>query len=235
LITGAFLLICWLLFIADEITELRIKQWGLKPRSLKGIVGIISMHFLHGDLKHIAQNSLSFLVLNSFLFYFYKNIAFKVFFRLLIFGGLFLWLWGRDGNHIGASLLIYGLASFTFFSGIFRSNEILLRVALVVAFYYGSIVWYVFPVDPSISWEGHLSGALAGIIFAWHYRGLGGPARAKYQWEIDEEMEALARESETEEDWLPSSDTGEGIEITYRYTSEDDSSEDDSYDDGALK
>ncbi|MCB0761873.1 MAG: rhomboid family intramembrane serine protease [Flavobacteriales bacterium] len=205
--TSVFLVVCWILFGLDEVTQLHLRSYGLSPREWPGLRGIITMHFLHGDLKHIAHNSLSFLVLNTLLFYFYRGIAPKVFLWIFVAGPILLWFWGREGNHIGASLLIYGLAAFLFFSGIFRKNQLLLRVALVVAFYYGSIVWYVLPVDPTISWEGHLSGGLVGIILAWVLR-FAGPPADRYQYELDEERERLEAEQlaaeaalQPDEDW----------------------------------
>lgn len=187
LATLTFLLIAWTIFGAEEVLGYGLKTYGLRPREARGLIGIVSMHFLHGDIGHIARNSMSFLILNGFLFFFYRKIAWKVFLQVALIGGLLLWLWARPSNHIGASLLIYGEASFLFFSGIFRRDERMLRVSLVVAFVYGSIVWWVLPIDPSISWEGHLSGALIGIVAAYRYRG-DGPKRKKYQWEIEEEL-----------------------------------------------
>jgi membrane associated rhomboid family serine protease len=228
-ITITYLAICWRLFGAEEIGDISLRKWGLKPRQLDGVIGILSMHFLHGDLKHIAHNTLSFFVLSSFLFFFYREVAIKVFLWILFIGGTLLWFWGRDGNHIGASLLIYGLASFLFFSGIFRKDENMLRIALVVAFYYGSIVWYVFPVDPNLSWEGHLSGALAGLVFAWYYRGSGAPRR-KYQYEIDEEKEAEMERRIAEADWTFLSDTSEESNVFYEYLTDKNPSDDEGKD-----
>jgi len=189
LVTLSFLAICWALWLSEQYLGFHTRSFGMHPRTWEGLYGMVSMHFLHGDFDHIWKNSLSFLVLNSLLFYFYRGLSWKVFIRLMILGGAALWLIGRPSNHIGASLLIYGLASFIFFSGIFRrGDELMLRISLAVAFIYGSIIWWVLPIDPQISWEGHLAGALVGVILAWHYR-VKGPKKKKYQWEIDEELE----------------------------------------------
>jgi membrane associated rhomboid family serine protease len=101
-------------------------------------------------------------------------------------------LLGRESWHIGASGLIYALSFFLFFSGIFRKHIPLLAVSLLVAFLYGSMVWNMFPVaelvDSSVSWEGHLSGAISGLICAGIFKGYG-PQKPEEDEEEDEEEE----------------------------------------------
>jgi membrane associated rhomboid family serine protease len=181
------LVLCWSVFIMDEYLGYQLKQWGLRPRVLEGLRGIFTVHFLHGDLEHIAQNSLALFVLNSFLFYFYRSIALPVFLTLFIASPALLWFAGRDGNHIGASVLIYAEFAFLFVSGLIRRNPLLLRVALVVVLYYGSLVWYVFPVDKKVSWEGHACGFFMGVVAAFWWRSKG-PQRKIYQYELDPEL-----------------------------------------------
>lgn len=110
-----------------------------------------------------------------------------------------LWFIGRPTSHIGASLIIYGEFAFLFFSGILRKNPSLMRVTLTVALFYGSIVWYLFPVDPSISWEGHISGFVSGVFAALLFRKQG-PADKVYQYELEpeEEQEQEQKQNENE-------------------------------------
>ena len=188
LLYSAFLLvICWTVFILDEYLGYQLKQYGLKPRVPEGIRGIFTIHFLHGDLDHIVQNSLALFVLNSFVFYFYRSIALPVFAAVFFLSPVLLWFAGRDGNHIGASVLIYAEFAFLFVSGLIRKNPLLLRVALVVVLYYGSLVWYVFPVDKKVSWEGHACGFFVGVLVAFWLREKG-PQRKQYQFESEPEM-----------------------------------------------
>ena len=98
-----------------------------------------------------------------------------------------LWLIGRPTVHIGASMMIYGEFAFLFLSGIIRKNPTLARVTLVVGLYYGSLVWYLFPVDAKISWEGHLSGFVVGLIAAVLFRNQGAP-RKVYRYEVEPEL-----------------------------------------------
>ncbi len=183
-----FLSICWSLYFLDHLLGYNLRSWALVPRELQGLKGIVGMHFLHGSLSHLWHNTLSFAVLNTILFYFYRSISLKTFFTILFFGAVLLWLIGRPTAHIGASLLIYGEFSFLFFSGILRKNPSLMRVTLTVALFYGSIIWYLFPIDPVISWEGHIGGFISGIFAAVLYRRQG-PADKVYQFQLEPEEE----------------------------------------------
>ena len=102
--------------------------------------------------------------------------------------GVWMWIAARDGNHIGFSGVIYALASFIFFAGVIRKYFRLMALSAVVVFLYGSMVWGVFPMNPQISWEGHLFGAIAGVILAFYFKEKG-PQRPKYSWELEEEID----------------------------------------------
>ena len=172
----------------EDYFQVRWAKYGVFPRSLEGILGIITSPFIHGDWKHVFNNSIPLLVLGTSLRYFYKDISKEVFLWSWLMSGLWLWAIGRSSFHIGASGIVYALASFLFFSGLIRKHTRLMAVSFVVVFLYGSMVWGIFPIKEHISWEGHLSGGLAGIILAWWFR-FKGPPNQKYQYEIDEELE----------------------------------------------
>jgi membrane associated rhomboid family serine protease len=118
------------------------------------------------------------------LFYFYPSIAFKVFFLSYFIHGFWLWFFGRESYHIGASGIVYSLSAFLFVSGLIRKNTHLLAISLLVAFLYGSLVWGIFPLEENISWEAHLTGMLAGIVLAFYYKDYGPPANIK-QWKTE--------------------------------------------------
>ncbi len=109
-----------------------------------------------------------------------------------------VWLWGREAWHIGASGLVYGLASFLFFSGIIRKYFRLIALSLLIVFIYGSMVWGLFPgVYKDVSWESHMLGFVSGVILAICYR-KEGPQPPVYEW-MDED-EAIIDETGEEED-----------------------------------
>jgi membrane associated rhomboid family serine protease len=183
----AILMPSWILFLMNHYLGFHLDAYGLQPRTVEGLIGLISMHFLHGSWEHLLNNSSGFIVLNSFLFYFYRKISIPIFLYIFFFSGIMLWFVGRPSNHIGLSMVVYGEFAFLLISGLIRNNPLLMRVALVVTFFYGSIVWYVLPIDQKISWEGHLCGALVGVVLAIIYKKKG-PKRKLYQYEMEPEM-----------------------------------------------
>ena len=188
-----FLLIMWTTHLFQFVFNISFIKLGVLPKTYIGLKGIFLSPFIHKDWSHLINNSYPILVLGTLLFYSYKKIAYRIFFLLFIFSGVLLWMIGRQSFHIGASGIIYSLASFLFFSGIIRKNPPLTAISLVVLFLYGSMIWGLFPINKFSSWEGHLSGFITGLIISILFRE-DGPKRKKYQWEIDEENELLSND-----------------------------------------
>jgi len=200
-----FTVFVWLTFLVDHAGLLgsNFSQWGIRPGEVSGLKGIIFSPFIHTSLSHLLSNTLPLLILIWFLFYFYSGIAPGVFVSLWFLSGLITWFIGRGSMHVGASGLVFAILFFLFFSGLFRRHIPLVAVSMIVAFIYGSTVWSIFPVtelvDPSISWEGHLSGAISGLLLAVIFRKQG-PQKPPEIW--DEEEEEEEKEKEKKEDDL---------------------------------
>ena len=163
----------WFIYWIEIYFSFNFNKYGVLPRDLVGLRGVFFTHFIHSDVNHLFNNSVPLFVLLLSLFYFYRDIAYKV----IIFGGMlsgFLtWSIARESYHIGASGVVYLLFSFVFFSGIIRKHYRLVALSLIIIFLYGSMIWYVLPIKDGMSWEGHLSGFLVGLIFAVFYRNKG--------------------------------------------------------------
>ena len=197
-----FLLIMWGVKIFEILYNTSYIDLGVLPRSFKGLKGIVFSPFIHKDLSHLINNSMPIIVLGSSLSYFYPRIKFRLVLWLYFTCGILLWGIGRSSFHIGASGFIYALASFIFFSGLMKKNKRLSALSLVVVFIYGSMFWGLLPTNENVSWEGHLSGLIAGLIIAFFFKNLG-PKKDVYQWEIDEQDEIKYNKDE--------------IKITYDY------------------
>lgn len=160
----------WVVYWIEIQFGYNFNKYGIFPRDLMGLRGIFLSHFIHSDTSHLFNNSAPLFVLLAGLFYFYKEVSFKVLVYGILLSGLFNWLIGRESYHIGASGVIYLLFSFIFFSGIFKKHYRLIAMSLIVIFLYGSMIWLIFPTEGRISWEGHLAGFLIGLYFAFLYR-----------------------------------------------------------------
>ena len=169
-----FVLTLWFILAVEKIEGADWYRFGIYPREISGLWGIITSPFIHSGAVHLFSNSLPLLILGWCLFYFYRDLGYGVLPVLWILSGIFTWILGRHSWHIGASGLTYSLAFFLFFSGVFRRHSPLIAVSLLVVFLYGSFVWSMFPVtelvDPAISWEGHLAGAVSGLLCALIFR-----------------------------------------------------------------
>jgi membrane associated rhomboid family serine protease len=170
---GVFLLVIWLVFLVDSTLKLDLVYHGLFPRKISGLQGILFGPLIHGGIKHIVANSLPLFALSSLLFYFYRNLSFRVLFFCYLLTGILVWMIGRPSYHVGASGIIYGLAGFLFVSGIIRKHLGLMAISFLVAFQYGSMIWGIFPIEDRVSWESHLAGLLSGLGLAYLYRSRG--------------------------------------------------------------
>ena len=175
----------WLVYWIEIKFNLNFTSYGVYPKKISGLKGIIFSPFIHSGISHLVNNSIPLVVLTASLFYFYNKLAFRILFLGVLLTGFITWVIGRPSYHIGASGIIYMLVSFLFFSGIFRKYYRLIALSLVIVFLYGSMFWYLFPIEEKISWEGHLSGFLVGFFFAIIYKNIG-PQQPVKEWEEDE-------------------------------------------------
>ena len=188
----------WLGFLLQKQGFIENCEGALIPFVPEGLKGIFISPLLHGSWEHLLSNSLPIGVLLFLLYQFYPEISSKVFFRGWLFTGALVWLLPPqfifDSQYtciIGASGIVYMLAFFLFFSGVFRKNAKLLTISLLVVLYYGSLIWGMLPEElfsqlqePSkISWQTHAAGAIIGTILAFHYKGKG-EKKKKYIWEF---------------------------------------------------
>jgi membrane associated rhomboid family serine protease len=184
-----FLVLLWVIKISEVALEVNLVHLGLFPLTASGLKGIIFAPLIHGDFRHLIDNSVPLYFLSIAIFYFYRPVAYRVFFLTWFISGLIVWLTARPAYHIGSSGLVYGFASFVFFSGIIRNSVNLLAISLIVVFLYGSLIWGIFPYDLQISWESHLVGGMTGLAMALFYRHYG-PQPEKTEWPEDEEGES---------------------------------------------
>jgi membrane associated rhomboid family serine protease len=156
----------WIVFLFEVKYGFNFNTYSIYPRKLNSLLGVIASPFLHSDLSHIANNTLSFFVLMLLTRFFYDNVYLKVFFVSLLLSGVLTWCIARPAYHLGMSGVIYALASFLIFKSFTSKQYNLIAISFLVIFLYGSMLWYIFPIDKTISWEGHLSGFISGFLLS---------------------------------------------------------------------
>jgi len=174
---------------------LGLESFGIRPRQWIGLPGILVAPLLHVDFSHLIANSLPLVVLGTAMFHVYPSAAFRVLPAVYLVPGIAVWLFARDGVHVGASGLVFGLVSYIFVAGLIRRDRRAMATSLLVAFMYGSVAWGVLPINPRVSWETHLAAALVGVIMAVLMRQRDNPPRVRYSWE-DEAAENADEPSE---------------------------------------
>jgi len=197
LFPALFVALLWIIHGIAFYANAELTSYGILPRNIVGLRGILFSPLIHGDVNHLFNNSVPLILLGWALFYFYRQVAFKVAFWSYLLAGFYTWISARTSYHIGASGLVYALFGFLFISGFIRKYTPLIALSFLVAFLYGSLIWGILPWDKTMSWEGHFWGLFVGLILAFFYRKQG-PQRKVFQWEEDEIH--LEEEDETEAD-----------------------------------
>jgi len=197
----SIIIIIWLVKFIEYMFNTHFDFLGIYPLKIEGLPGILFAPFIHADIKHLYANSIPLFILSTALFYFYREIGFRIFIYIYLTTNIWVWIIARPAWHIGASGIIYGLAAFIFVSGIIRKHTRLMALSMFVLFIYGGLIWGIFPnnIQQEISWESHLMGLIAGIVFAIYFKNEG-PQKIEYQWEDDDENDDTYYLEELEEE-----------------------------------
>jgi membrane associated rhomboid family serine protease len=182
-----FVALVWLVFGIQTIVGPEMTRFGLRPRDLGGLWGLLTTPLLHGSLGHIMSNTLPLFVGGVALLFLYPNSSLRVLPMIYLGSAALAWTFARPSVHIGASGLVYGILTYVFVAGILRRDLRSVGVSLMIWFFYGSMLWGVFPLMPRMSWELHASGLVLGLVLAWVYRDWDRPPVKTYDWESEDE------------------------------------------------
>jgi membrane associated rhomboid family serine protease len=188
-----FVALLWLIQLLDSALDVAPEGFGVRPRQLAGLVGILFAPLVHAGFAHLFSNSLALIVAGTAMLYLYPQSSLRVLPAIYLGPGAAVWLFARDSSHLGASGLVYGLVAYIFVAGVIRRDRRAIAAALLVSFMYGALVWGVLPIKRGVSWETHLAAAVIGTALALALRGLDVPPRRRYSWE--EEGGASEKES----------------------------------------
>jgi membrane associated rhomboid family serine protease len=185
-----FVALIWFIQLLNWALDLGVEDFGVRPRELAGLPGILFAPWMHSGFAHLIANSLPLLIVGTAMLYLYPGAAIRVLPAVYLGPGVAVWLFARGGVHVGASGLIYGLVSYIFVAGIIRRDRRAIAASLLVSFLYGASVWGVLPIERGVSWETHLAAVLIGLALALALRRLDIPPRRRYTWEDEKDDEA---------------------------------------------
>lgn len=186
---------------------LPVQALSVTPASIAGLLGLLTAPLLHGSPGHLMANGFAVLMLGTLAGTVYPRATLRAVPLLWLGSGLVAWLLGTPGSHhLGASGVTHGLGFLVFVLGLLRRDRAAIAAGMLAFLFYGGMLMTILPREAGVSWESHLGGALAGALAAFLFRRSDPlPARSKYSWEIEEELEAArnARERDTFERQAP--------------------------------
>ena len=187
-LVAVFVVLLWAITVADIVFGLGLYRYGIYPRRVESLWGILFAPLVHGSIKHLFSNTLPLLVLGTALLYGYPRASRMVIPAIVVGAGLGVWLLGRGSYHIGASGITFGLLSFVFFMGVVRWDPRAIALSCLVFFLYGGMIWGIFPLQAGVSFEYHLAGAATGAACVWFCRHTDPPPAPKhYDWEDEDD------------------------------------------------
>jgi membrane associated rhomboid family serine protease len=166
-ILAAIVALMWVLEIVDLALDHRLDQYGIEPRDVDGLDGVVTAPFLHVGFGHLIGNTLPFVVMGVV-------IAFEGPLRLVgvtvitaLVSGLGTWLIAPEGTiHVGASGVVFGYATYLIARGAFNRRLMEIGIGVAVAVIWGSALLAGLEPQQGISWQGHLFGAIGGVVAA---------------------------------------------------------------------
>lgn len=166
MIIAAFTGILYLTEAMDTVLGGALDEEGIRPRQLDGLDGVLWAPLLHDGWPHLVANTVPVLILGFFALAGGIGQFVAVTATIWLVGGLGTWIIGSPGVHLGASGLIFGWLVFLLVRGFFARSLTQILMAVVLFAFWGSALWGVLPGEVGISWEGHLFGAVGGLIAA---------------------------------------------------------------------
>ena len=179
-----FVALLWVIELLSLGLDLGVEVFGVRPRELAGLLGILFAPLVHAGFVHLLDNSLPLVVAGTAMLYLYPQSSLRVLPAIYLGPGVAVWLLGPSGSsHLGASGLVYGMVSYIFVAGLIRRDRRAIAASMLIAFMYGALVWGVLPIKYGVSWQTHLAAALIGIAMAIALRRFDVQPPRRYSWE----------------------------------------------------
>jgi membrane associated rhomboid family serine protease len=161
----------WVSELIDTIDGHRLDQYGVQPRTLIGLRGIVFAPFLHVGWQHLIGNTVPFAILGVLIALSGVVRFVKANVIIALCSGAGMWVFGQSGSvHLGASGMVFGYLGFLLSRGFFDRRFGQIVVGVIVGVVYGGLLWGVVPTNSGVSWQGHLFGFIGGVGAAWIMR-----------------------------------------------------------------
>lgn len=169
---AGFVAVLWVAEVVDTVLGGALDDEGIRPGSTEGLLGILFAPFLHVGFAHLVANTVPLLVLGFLVLLSGLARGLAVTAVVWVLGGLGTWLLGGPGTvHLGASGLVFGWLAFLLVRGFFSRRPVEVLVGVGVLLVYGGMLLGALPGTPGVSWQGHLFGAVGGVLAAWWLTG----------------------------------------------------------------
>lgn len=161
--------ILWAIHFVNVMMGHRLNLLGILPRNTHSLLGIVFAPWLHGDFPHLLFNSIALFPLMGLVLLSGYQVFLAVSIIVILISGILIWLFGRKGIHVGASAAIMGYWAFLLISAIHHPTGMSVLLGLVSLYYFAGLAFSLVPGEKGVSWEGHLFGAISGVIAAYFY------------------------------------------------------------------
>lgn len=159
----------WVIHAVNFMAKYNLNEYGIRTRTLKGLLGIPISPFLHADFNHLFFNTIPFFILSGLIMLQGAATFYAVSIAITALSGLLIWLIGQKGVHIGASSVIMGYMGFLLTKAYLNITTTTIVVAAVALYYFGGILLSIFPsAKKNVSWDGHLFGLASGAFVAYY-------------------------------------------------------------------
>lgn len=168
IVVGVMAAIMWIVEIFDQISGDDLDQYGIQPRDVDSLPGIVAAPFLHAGFDHLIGNTIPFLILGAIIALGGATRVLLTTAIIILVAGLGTWLIGPTHSvHVGASGVVFGYAGYVIARGVFSRSLLELAIGALVVVLYSSTLLSALVPTPGISWQSHLFGGIGGVLAAW--------------------------------------------------------------------
>lgn len=163
----------WLIGLINAFLDYHLNFLGIYPRKILSLPGIVFAPLLHGSFMHLLGNTMGFFALGWLVSLYNrpnKSVLLELTVVTALLGGLLTWIFGRPSTHIGLSGVIFGYWGFIIINGYFERSFKSIFLSLIAVMFYGGMIFGLLPTSPHISFEGHLFGAISGVMYSYLHR-----------------------------------------------------------------